>query len=195
MKNAIKQIGDKFGVDRFHYSVVVYGASAPKKEFAFDDPIPFEEELIRRVNNTVIIAGANKLVDALKEAQTILNTNVKRRPTSRKAIVLISDSSSGDSPEALKQAIQPIHEEGIIVVASSVGDQPQRDTLRAMTTRSDDVIQVTNSDKSGYLGDRIVARILKGMITSLNNLFGKNTCRLSNDSELIKLRLQIASLH
>lgn len=161
MKDAIKQIGDKFGVDRFHYSVVVYGSTV-KREFAFDDPTPFEEELVRRVDNTVVIAGADKLHEALDEAQKILSNNTKQRPHSRKAIVVISDKSSGNNVETMKQATRPIHDEGIIVVASSVGSQPKRDELRAMTTRSDDVIQVTNNDTSGYLGDRIVARILKG---------------------------------
>ncbi|KAK3753528.1 hypothetical protein QZH41_018026 [Actinostola sp. cb2023] len=170
MQDAIKQIGDKFGVDRFHYSVVVYGTTL-KKEFAFNDPIPYEEELKKKVDATNIISGFNNLPNALKEAKNILDNNAKVRPTSRKAIVVISDKSSGQTVSTLKTTIRPIHDQGRIVVASSVGGDPKREELRAMTTRKDDVIEVSNSDTSGYLGDRIVARILKDGIPEIDITF------------------------
>ena len=162
MKDAIKQIGDKFGVRRFHYSVVVYGKAPLKKEFDFADPIPFEEELKKKVDAVNVITGFDDLPNALNEAKKILSDTSKVRPASRKAIVVISDKSSTKTNPELKTATKPIHDQGIIVVASSVGGDPKREELRAMTTRKDDVIEVTNSDTSGYLGDRIVARILKG---------------------------------
>lgn len=161
MKNAIKQISDKFGVDRFHYSVVVYGNTI-KKEFDFDTNNPFQKELITNVDKVTIIPGSSKLIDGLNEAKRILDTNSKVRYISRKAIVVISDKSSGQTVPALEQAARPLHEQGIIVVASSIGGDPPREELRALTTRKEDVIQVTNNNTSGYLGDRIVARILKG---------------------------------
>lgn len=162
IQDAIKQIGDKFDVDRFHYSVVVYGSTTTKKEFTFENPIPFKEVLRERVNAAKILSGSNYLPNALKEAEKILTENPKRRQTSLKAIVVISDKSSGQTVSTLNNSSKPIHDQGIIVVASSVGGDPKRKELLAITTRSDDVIEVTDSDTSGYLGDRIVERILKG---------------------------------
>ncbi|KXJ15894.1 uncharacterized protein LOC110236767 [Exaiptasia diaphana] len=170
IQDSIKQIGDKFDVDRFHYSVIVYGSTL-KKEFAFDDPTPFKEVLRERVDAAQMISGSNDLPNALKEAEKILTENSKRRQTSLNAIVVISDKSSGQTVPTLNNSSKPIHDQGIMVVAASIGGNPPRNELLAITTRSDDVIEVTNSDTSGYLGDRIIERILKDGVPEIDITF------------------------
>ncbi|XP_048580141.1 uncharacterized protein LOC5520454 [Nematostella vectensis] len=171
MTDSIKKVGDKFGTDRFHYSIVVYGNSI-KNVCSFDTIIPYEEALEEEVNKAIkqSISGNSNLEEALTNAKKILNTPNTRKG-SRKAVVIITDNTSGKTPTVLKDTAKPLHEQGIIVVSSGIGDVPKYDELRSMTLRKEDVVKVKPEDTSGYLGDRIVARILKDGIPEIDLVF------------------------
>lgn len=160
MQNATKMIGEKFGVSRFQYAVVVYGNTLTKA-FDFTENIPYRAALVEKINNLTKIAGVSKLSDALTEAANVLNGS-KARPNARKAIVVIQDKSTGSSVSALQNMAKPLFSDGIIVIASGVGSEVPKEELRALTIRNEDAISVGNNEPEGALGDKIVVRILEG---------------------------------
>ncbi|XP_048588274.1 uncharacterized protein LOC125572190 [Nematostella vectensis] len=189
MQNCILKIGSKFGVYTFHYSVILYGSSSVKT-FDFNTAFPYREALIEESNNLVKENGSSAITEALSLARTVLNDASARSNVGR-GVAVIFDKATGKTVQQLQSASRPLHDEGIIVVASGVGPEVTKEEARAMTSRRNDATHVNDTYQPGPLGDHIVRRILKDGTEEMDIVFAMTLSSTSPHTMLMKTIIQM----
>lgn len=89
MKDTINTIVNEYGIERFHYSIVVFG-STPKTFVQFSQTFPKAQSLKDFVSRLPRRNGGPSLDEALKEGRKLFQ-NQFVRPHAKKVLVVIMD--------------------------------------------------------------------------------------------------------
>ena len=82
-------------------------------------------------------------------------------------LVVISDRSSGKSPEDIRAAVRPLETAGIRVIAVAVGREGNLNKTKEISSDGD-VIETDNTENPEQVGDKIIDKVAKGTFTYLS---------------------------
>lgn len=160
MKNCMLKMIRRFGVYRFRYSVIIYGTLFTK-HVEFSTTFPYRDALISIVNGLNKQIGSSGIINAMGAANTIFNSLDFR---SMRGLAVIMDKSSGQSVVNLQNAVKPLHDNGVIIIAAGVAGQPTYEELRALTIYKSYVLQVSTSYFPYVLSNYFVSNVVNGKL-------------------------------
>ena len=159
MQETIKQFIEKYGVDKIHYSIIVYGDSVIRVvNFNRTFP-PSPNELKTAIDSQAPLNGGPVLLDALQETIRIFN-ETENRQNAQKVLVVITDENSGSDDDTLAMAVRPLEDSGILVISVAIG-AVNRSELLVISPNPLDVISVNDNEEPLTLAVRIMDRILR----------------------------------
>lgn len=160
MKNTIKQFIIKYGVNKIHYSVIVYGDSVIRV-VNFNKTFPISvNDLTKAIDAQPALRGGPALTNALAEAIRIFQERVGR-PGAKKVLVIITDKNSGIPSSTLATVVRPLEDSGVLVISVAVGNFVDRSELIVISPNPMDVISVRLNTNPSVLAVRIMDRILR----------------------------------
>ena len=160
MKNTVKKFIDTYGVNKIHYSVIVYGNQVIRV-VNFNRTFPLSaNELKTAIDRQPALPGVPVLTNALKEAYRVFKESVGRSGA-KKVLVVITDRNSGSSTNSLSQAVRPLEDLGVLVISIGVGNEVSRSELNIISPNPLDVISARLNINPSVLAVRIMERILR----------------------------------
>lgn len=160
MKNTIKQFIDQYGVDKIHYSLIVYGHSTVRVvNFNHTFP-PSASDLRSAIDAQPAISGGPYLEDALQEAFDVFN-ETEGRPDAKKVLVVMTDENSGADSNSLSTAVKPVEDLGVLVLSVGVGNAVGGSELSVISPNPLDVISPALGASPSGLANDIMERILR----------------------------------
>ena len=159
VKNTLKEFIDKYGVDKVHYSIILYGDLVIRVvNFNRTFP-PSADELKASLDAQAPLDGGSGLVDALQETSRIFNETMGRL-NAIKALVVITDGNFTNNEDTLSTAVRPLEDEGVLVISVAVGAVTTGELL-VISPNPLDVILANNESNPLALADNIMDRILR----------------------------------
>ena len=160
MKNTIKQFIDQYGVDKIHYSLIVYGDSVERVvNFNHTFP-PSASDLKAAIDAQLPISRGPFLEGALEEAFNVFN-ETEGRPDAKKVLVVMTDENSDADSNSLSTAVKPVEDLGVLVLSVGAGSDVNRNELSVISPNPLDVISPALGENPSALTDRIMDRILR----------------------------------
>lgn len=163
MRNTIKHLIDKYGVDKIHYSVVVYGDSVIRVVNFNNTFPPSASDLKEAIDAQPPLSGPPVLTDALQEAVRVFN-ETEVRPNAKKVLVVMADENSGANANSLSAAVKPVEDLGVLVLSVKVGSGVDRNELSVISPNSKDVISAGLNGNPAVVAEQIMDRILRRKI-------------------------------
>lgn len=148
MRDAVKIITDTYGMNKIHYSVIVYGA-LPKTIFDFKTNIPTRESLNYIIERLQKVPGRPDTKAALNEALRVIKDS-GTRPTAKTVLVLITDGAQPDKPQDVQRSIEAIEKKGTPVLMFALVNNPQTD------------LEVPASVEPRKLAEKVMEKVLAG---------------------------------
>ncbi len=157
MKEVIKAIFEKHGVDSIRPAIIVFGDSSSVR-LSFDEEITDLDELKRRIDNLPQNTGTPDLDAALLQAKGVF---AGARPNAKKVLVIIVDDTSDSKPWEIKAKARELEEEQIEVVPVGIGNEVDLEQLENTTPYKDNLITADKDDDTDDIADEIVEKILR----------------------------------
>ncbi|KAL9959836.1 hypothetical protein ACROYT_G033194 [Oculina patagonica] len=166
MQNTIKQLIDTYGVDKIHYSLIVYGASVVRV-VNFNTSFPISaSDLKAAIDAQPPLSGGPVLTDALQEAFRVFN-ETEVRPNAKKVLVVMPDANSGAADNSLSAAVKPVEDIGVLVLSVGVGGGVDRNELSVISPNPNDVISASLNENPSVVAGNIIDRILNRNIPEI----------------------------
>ena len=170
MKRTVQSIVEKYGVNRIHYSVIVFGSVAVS-HIEFSTSIPDRDELIRKVVRLPKSTDGPDLVKALEKAKQVFELQ-EVRPNAKKVLVVILDNASTSNKKELKKAVHVLVNKSVLIIGVGVGSAVDREQLEIITEEIRNVIRVGTDKKPDELAKEIMAIILRSkFLCRIHSLF------------------------
>jgi len=180
MKSTIKTFINTYGVNKVHYSIIVYGASVIRvvnfnKTFSIS-----ASDLKAAIDRQPALTGGPFLKGALQEAFRVFEETVGR-PGAKKVLVVITDKNSGARPNTLATAVRPLEDKGVLVISVGIGEAVERSELNVISPNPMDVISARLNVNPSVLAERIMDRILKRNIPLVDVGFAISAASIDSD--------------
>ena len=159
MKRTVQSIVEKYGVNRIHYSVIVFGSVAIS-HIDFSTSIPDRDELIRKVIRLPKSKDSPDLVKALEKAKQVFELQ-EVRPNAKKVLVVILDNASASNKKELKKAVHVLVNKSVLIIGVGVGSAVDPEQLEIITEEIRNVIRVGTDKNPDELAKEIMAIILR----------------------------------
>ena len=166
MKSTVQSIVQKYGVDRIHYSVIVFGTVATT-EIDFSRKFPDREELGRIVSRLPKRGGRPDLVKALQKAKDVFELR-EVRPNAKKVLVVIMDNVSVANRKDLKEVVTVLVNESVLIIGVGVGSSVGKKDLEIITEEIRNIITVGLNKNPDELAKEIMAIILRSKFLHSN---------------------------
>lgn len=163
MRNTIKQLIDKYGVEKIHYSVIVYGDSFIRVVNFNNTFPPSASDLKAAIDAQPPLSGPPVLENPLQEAVRVFN-ETEVRPNAKKVLVVMADENSGADPNSLSAAVKPVEDLGVLVLSVVVGSGVDRNELSVISPNPKDVISAGLNGNPAIVAEHIMDRILRRKI-------------------------------
>lgn len=166
MKNVINTIVQRYGVSRVRFSVIVYGSRKTTRLADFSQKFT-QEDLIRAVNDLdpVPTPSSSQLEEALKTAERIFKATA--RPDAKKVFVVLTDSQSADSGNALEVQTARLRRQDVLILSVGFGSQSDQigKQMNTVLFTSRDYIGVPNypTERKVVIAEAIMFKALEGM--------------------------------
>lgn len=157
MKDVIKTIFEKHGVDSMRVAIIVFG-DAVSVRLSFDEEVTELDELKERIDNLPRNTGTPDLNAALVEGNRLL---AGARLNAKKVLVIISDDTSDSSPWEIRANARELEQEEIEVVPVGMGNEVDLKQLEHTTPHKDNLITADTEDDTDDLADEILQKILR----------------------------------
>jgi len=157
MKEVIKTIFEKHGVDSMRPAIIVFG-DAVSVRLSFEEKVTELDELKERIDNLPRNTGIPDLDAALGEAYRLL---VGARPNAKKVLVIISDDTSDSERWEIRANATELEEEEIEVVPVGMGNEVDLKQLEHTTPHKDNLITADKDDDTDDLAKEILEKILR----------------------------------
>lgn len=151
MKEVIKSIFEKYGVDSLRPAVIVFGDTVSVR-MNFQDSLE-QDALKRLVQGLRPNRGTPDLEKALAEAKTLFSG---ARPHAKKVLVIISDDQSDSKSWKIKHSSQELEEDEVDVIPVGVGNEVDIQQLKDTTPQKKNAVLANKDDDVGDLADKIV---------------------------------------
>lgn len=160
MKSTVIRIVQQYGIDRIHYSVIVFGSVPTTNVIDFSRSFPDKDALIRTVSRLPNEKGKPDLAKALQSALVVYEGR-QVRPNAKKVLVVMTDNKSVNKPDELKRVFPFLVDKDILVVCVGVGGSVDRNELRTITEENRNIIEVGITKNPDELAKEIMAIILR----------------------------------
>lgn len=157
MKDVIKSIFEKYGVDSIRPAIIVFGDVASARLNIQQEGMDLND-LKQRIENLPRNTGTPDLNQALSLAKTLF---ARARAHAKKVIVVISDDRSDSKSWEITTKARELEEEEIEVVSVGVAGEVDPQQLKAATPHKNNVIVATKDGDVADLADKIVNIMLK----------------------------------
>ena len=162
MKGTVQSIANKYGVDRIHYGVIVFGSVATK-HIDFASNIPNRDELVREVSQIPVEEGKPDLVLALQEAKRVFEMK-EVRPNAKKVLVVILDNAYVGNRTDLNRVVQVLVNKRVLIIGVGVGSLINSTDLKIITEEIRNIITVGIGEKPDVLAEEIMRIILRSKL-------------------------------
>lgn len=159
MKKTVQSIAQKYGVDRIHYGVIVFGSVATK-HIDFAANLPNRDELVREVSQLPLEEGKPDLVLALQEAKRVFEMK-EVRPNAKKVLVVILDNAYVGNRIDLNQVVQVLVDKNVLIIGVGVGPLINSTDLEIITEEIRNIITVGIGENPDVLAEKIMRIILR----------------------------------
>lgn len=159
MKKTVQSIAQKYGVDRIHYGVIVFGSVATK-HIDFAANLPNRDELVREVSQLPLEEGKPDLVLALQEAKRVFEMK-EVRPNAKKVLVVILDNAYVGNRTDLNQVVQVLVNKNVLIIGVGVGPLINSTDLEIITEEIRNIITVGIGENPDVLAEKIMRIILR----------------------------------
>ena len=156
MRGTIISIINRYGIDRIHYSAIVFGSGIPTTSFDFASNIPDQDELIRIVIRLRKRDGRPDLEQALEEAKRIFELR-EVRPNARRILVVIMDDATVSSREELNKVVHSLVKNSVFIVGVGIGSSVNATDLLIITRQEQHILIV----KTNKVGDELAEEIMR----------------------------------
>lgn len=156
MRGTIISIINRYGIDRIHYSAIVFGSGIPTTSFDFASNIPDQDELIRKVIRLRKRDGRPDLEQALEEAKRIFELR-EVRPNARRILVVIMDDATVSSREELNKVVHSLVKNSVFIVGVGIGSSVNATDLLIITRQEQHILIV----KTNKVGDELAEEIMR----------------------------------
>ena len=157
MKEVIKTIFEKHGVDSMRSAIIVFG-DAVSVRLSFEEKVTELDDLKERIDNLPRNTGIPDLDAALVEAHRLL---AGARPNAKKVLVIISDDSSDTDRWEIRANARELEEEEIEVVPVGMGNEVDLKQLEHTTPHKDNLITADKDNDTDDLAEEILEKILR----------------------------------
>ena len=159
MKKTVQSIAQKYGVDRIHYGVIVFGSVATK-HIDFATNLPNRDELVREVSQLSVQEGKPDLVLALQEAKRVFEMK-EVRPNAKKVLVVILDNAYVGNRTDLNQVVHVLVNKSVLIIGVGVGPLINSTDLEIITEEIRNIITVGIGANPDVLAEKIMTIILR----------------------------------
>lgn len=165
LRNALKNIIQMYDPDRVRYGVIIYGDSASLVVRFSKDPQEVKK-LTRDIDELSQPSGLPNLEGLLQEAKKVFEQD-SGRPKANKVLVVVTDAKSSSTSDNIKQAAKPLEEDGVTVVAVTVGDEANNKQLEKMIPDKQTPLSIDKEGEPNEIGEKIMEKVLEGGCNSL----------------------------
>ena len=162
MKTTIINFIQQYGMDRIHYSAIVFGSGIEPTSFDFATQIPDQDELILRVTRLKSNNGGPNLAQGLEEAKRIFSLK-QVRPNARRILVVIMDDASVNRREELAPVVHALVGNTVFIAAVGIGPSVNPTDLNILTREERHTLQVGINKAPGELREEIMKIIEHGL--------------------------------
>ena len=160
MKNTINSIATKYGRDKFHYSVLIFG-TVPSIRLKFSDMFATIEQF-RRVILAIPRSRSGAALDKALSEGAKMFASPGARPNARKVLVIFTDNKTGTDKNEITKAVVSLQAQRINVVPVAVGDSVDVNELVNISPEKGDVIVSPTKESPEVLGERVIRRAMEG---------------------------------
>lgn len=160
MKDAVRRIMNDlgFGNGNVQYAVILYGSTVVPLGEPSIDSIKDLRELIKKLPAQSRDPQIDK---TLQEALKIFQ-GPKARPGAKHVLVVLTDTKSTSSDEAIKTGARLLDEKKIRVIPVAIGSEADPDQLMKITPYRDDLIKAKKDKEPWKLAREIIIKALTG---------------------------------
>ena len=119
------------------------------------------EKLISAVDKLLQPSGRPELKKLLEEAKEVFANN-SGRPKANKVLVVVTDAKSPTTLTDIKEAAKPLEEEGVTVIAVTIGGEADSKQLEKMTPDKQNILNVSKDENPDELGKEIMKKVQEG---------------------------------
>ena len=170
MRRTIISIIDRYGIDRIHYSAIVFGSGISTTSFDFASNIPDQDELIRKVIRLPKRDGRPDLEQALEEAKRIFELR-EVRPNARRILVVIMDNAIVSRREELSEVVHALVKNSVFIVGVGIGSSVNSTDLLTITREEQHTLIVKTNKAADELGGEIMRVIEPRVARKLFSFF------------------------
>ena len=161
-KETIISIIDKYGANNLHYAVIFFGNDA-------ETIVDFEnyttsEQVKRLLADSRRMSGGPALEEALKMSMEVFKSPGAREDA-RKVLVVITDKKSASLSDRVRSEANMLEDMDVQVIPVGIGSEIDRLEMEEITPNISDVITTSTLDKPRQLGEEIIVKVLKGILT------------------------------
>ena len=119
------------------------------------------EKLIKAIDELPQPSGRPELKKLLEEAKEVF-ANDSGRPKANKVLVVVTDAKSPTTSADIKEAAKPLEEEGVTVIAVTLGGEADSTQLEKMTPDKQNILNVSKDEDPDELGKEIMNKVQEG---------------------------------
>ena len=166
MKNIIRTIIERYGVERVKFSLIVYGQNVTTVLGDFERRLT-QGDLINYVNSLQQIPGNKNLDSALLEAERIFRQ--RTRPNSKKVFVVLTDSvSTLSNANSLLINTAELRKSDVFILSVGFGSQTDQvgNQMNSVVFAPRDYIAVPNytAERDVVVAETIMFKALEGKV-------------------------------
>ena len=156
MKEVIKSIFEKHGVDNIRPAIIVFGDRASVR-MNFQEDLDLDA-LMQRVEGLTRNRRTPDLEEVLLEAKALF---LEARPRAKKVLVIIADDRSDSRSWKIKSSAQELEENEVDIIPVGIGPNVDMTQLVVTTSHKQNTIVAKKDDDVEDLADKIVDSLLK----------------------------------
>ena len=160
MKDATKDIIDKYGTDDARYSLITSGREASTK-IDFTDGFKTAQDFTNAVNAVQRPEGTPDLKKALDQAMKLFE-DAPPRPDAKKILVVLNDQKSVNYPQVLSASAKRLQDENILVLPIAFGSLADLDELTRLAPSKGVVIKIDDDEDGAAIAQKIMNDGVKG---------------------------------
>ena len=160
MKDATKDIIDKYGTDDARYSLITSGREASTK-IDFTDGFKTAQDFKNAVNAVQRPEGTPDLKKALDQAMKLFE-DAPPRPDAKKILVVLNDQKSVNYPQVLSASAKRLQDENILVLPIAFGSLADLDELTRLAPSKGVVIKIDDDEDGAVIAQKIMNDGVKG---------------------------------
>lgn len=160
IKEIIKDIVNKYGINKMHYSLGTLGNKL-NIVVEFNQEVDDNAEFMALVDSIPTVKGGSDLAKALEESPVMFTEQKGGRPNAKKILVVIIDNKSDSTSDEIDDAASVVKEAGIRVIPVGL-DKADEVELDKTTAVEEDVLTPSGDKTAQDISKAIMARALNG---------------------------------